>query len=154
MGSKSPARGSKEGGDATDLLAPAVSIANCPIATSLGVLGRKWTILILRDMTMMKKERFSEILKATPGLTPRVLSNRLRELEREGMIERVEKRKGPNLVRWMVTEKGNDTVPILMRFAAFGSKWYAEQVFEDRTPKRLREIYPAWEAQSVEKRYP
>jgi DNA-binding HxlR family transcriptional regulator len=154
MESKVPERASKGDEDATDLLAPAVPIMNCPIATSLGVLGRKWTILILRDMTMMKKERFSEILKATPGLTPRVLSNRLRELEREGMIERVEKKKGPNLVRWMVTEKGNDTIPILMRFAAFGSKWYAEQVYEDKTPKRLREIYPAWEAQSVEKRYP
>ena len=154
MEGKIPVGASKGHEGATDLLAPAVSIANCPIATSLGVLGRKWTILILRDMTMMKKERFSEILKATPGLTPRVLSNRLRELEREGMIERVEKKKGPNLVRWMVTEKGNDTIPILMRFAAFGSKWYAEQVFEDKTPKRLREIYPAWEAQSVEKRYP
>ena len=137
-----------------DLLTPAVPIANCPIATSLGVLGRKWTILILRDIIMMKKERFSEILRSTPGLTPRVLSNRLRELEREGLIERVEEKKGPNLVRWMVTEKGSDTVPILMRFAAYGSKWYAGEVFEDKTPKRLREVYPAWEAQSIEKRYP
>jgi DNA-binding HxlR family transcriptional regulator len=140
--------------DSTDLLTPAVPIMNCPIATSLGILGRKWTILIIRDMAMMKKERFSEILKSTPGLTPRVLSNRLRELEREGMIERVEKKKGPNFVRWMLTEKGNDTVPILMRFAAFGSRWHAEEVFEDKTPRRLREVYPAWEAQSVEKRYP
>jgi len=140
--------------DSSDLLTPAVPILACPIATSLGVLGRKWTILILRDMAMMKKERFSEILKSTPGLTPRVLSNRLRELEREGMIQRVEKRKGPNFVRWALTEKGNDTIPILMRFAAFGSKWYAPTVFEDKTPRRLREIYPAWEAQSVERRYP
>src|ERR1700687_3321805 len=154
MEDKVPARESREGADAPGPLAPAGPIMNCPIATSLGVLGRKWTILILRDMTMMKKERFSEILKSTPGLTPRVLSNRLRELEREGMIERVEKKKGPNFVRWMLTEKGNDTIPILMRFAAFGSKWYAEEVFEDKTPKKLREIYPAWEAQSVEKRYP
>src|ERR1700688_3777661 len=109
-----PSREPRGRGDATDLLTPAVPIANCPIATSLGVLGRKWTILILRDMTMMKKERFSEILKSTPGLTPRVLSNRLRELEREGMIEQIEKKKGPNLVRWALTEKGYDTVPIMM----------------------------------------
>jgi DNA-binding HxlR family transcriptional regulator len=154
MEDKFSPRASREDEDAADMLVPAVPIANCPISTSLGVLGRKWTMLILRDMTMMKTERFSEILRSTPGLTPRVLSNRLRELEREGMIERVEKRKGPNIVRWMVTEKGNDTIPILMRFAAFGSKWYAEQVFEDKSPKRLREIYPAWEAQSVDERYP
>ncbi|HEV2390526.1 MAG TPA: helix-turn-helix domain-containing protein [Nitrososphaerales archaeon] len=156
MKGENPVHTSKAQGrdDSADMLTPAVPIANCPIATSLGVLGRKWTILILRDMTMMKKERFSEILRSTPGLTPRVLSNRLRELEREGMIARVEKRKGPNFVRWTVTEKGKDTIPILMRFAAFGSKWYADVVFEDRAPKRLREIYPAWEAQSIERRYP
>lgn len=140
--------------DPPDLLDAAVSIKNCPIATSLGVLGRKWTILILRDISMMKLERFNQLLKATPGLTPRVLSNRLRELEEEGMIERVEERKGPRFVRWALTEKGRDTIPILMRFAAFGSKWYADVVFEDKTPKKLREIYPAWEAQSVERRYP
>ncbi len=150
-----PAKGeSNRVKDSSDLLTLAVPLKNCPIATSLGVLGRKWTILILRDMAMMKTERFNQILKSTPGLTPRILSNRLRELESEGMIERIEKRKGPNFVRWMLTEKGNDTIPILMRFAAFGSKWYAENVFEDKTPRRLREVYPAWEAQSVEKRYP
>jgi DNA-binding HxlR family transcriptional regulator len=154
MANRTSATSSKPPVDSGDLLVPAVPIANCPIAASLGVLGRKWTILILRDMAMMKKERFSEILRSTPGLTPRVLSNRLRELEREGMIERAERRKGPNFVRWTLTEKGNDTIPILMRFAAFGSKWYADVVFEDKAPKRLREVYPAWEAQNVERRYP
>jgi DNA-binding HxlR family transcriptional regulator len=154
MANRTAAAPSRQPDDSGGMLVPAVPIANCPIATSLGVLGRKWTILILRDMAMMKKERFSEILRSTPGLTPRVLSNRLRELEREGMIEQAEKRKGPNFVRWTLTEKGTDTIPILMRFAAFGSKWYADVVFEDQKPKRLREIYPAWEAQSVERRYP
>jgi len=137
-----------------DLLKPSVPLVSCPIATSLGVLGKKWTILILRDMGMMGKERFNEILKSTPGLTPRVLSHRLKELEREGLIKRLEERKGPNYVRWGLTEKGSDTIPILMRLAAFGIKWHAGQVFEDKAPRRLREIYPAWEAQAVEKRYP
>ncbi len=154
MEMRETARDRTQGEAPPNLLEPAVPIKNCPIATSLGVLGRKWTILILRDISMMKLERFNQLLKATPGLTPRVLSNRLSQLEKEGMIRRAEKRKGPNFVRWTLTEKGKDTIPILMRFSAFGSKWYAEEVFEDKTPKRLREIYPAWEAQSIEKRYP
>jgi len=154
MGSKVSSASAQPAEDPPDLLDAAVPIKNCPIATSLGVLGRKWTILILRDISMMKLERFNQLLKATPGLTPRVLSNRLRELEEEGMIEKVEEKKGPRFVRWALTEKGRDTIPILMRFAAFGSKWYADVVFEDKKPKRLREVYPAWEAQSVERRYP
>src|ERR1017187_464301 len=113
-----------------DSLDPTVPAQSRPKATDLGILGRKWTILILRDMAMMRMERFNQLLKATPGLTPRVLSKRLRQLEGEGMIERVEEKRGPNLVRWRLTEKGNDTIPILMRFAAFGSKWHAEEASE------------------------
>ncbi len=101
----------------------------------------------------MEMDRFTRLLKATPGLTPRILFRRLRELEKEGIIERAEKRNWPNFVRWRLTEKRTDTIPILMRFSAFGSKWYAGQLFEDKTPKKLREIYPVWEAQSVERRY-
>jgi DNA-binding HxlR family transcriptional regulator len=137
-----------------DLLTPTVPLVACPMATSLGVLGRKWTMLILRDIGMMRKERFNEILRSTPGLTPRVLSHRLKELERDGLIRRLEENGSPNYVRWGLTEKGSETIPILMRFAAFGMKWYAGQVFQDKTPRRLREVYPAWEAQSPEKRYP
>ena len=110
--------------------------------------------MVLIGLINLGSTALNQLLKATPGLTPRILSHRLSELEKEGIIERVERRKGPNFVRWRLTEKGNDTIPILMRFSAFGSKWYADQVFEDKTPKRLREVYPAWEAQSVESRYP
>jgi DNA-binding HxlR family transcriptional regulator len=89
MENKPPVSEARQGKNPSDLLNPAVPIKNCPIATSLGVLGRKWTILILRDISMMKLERFNQLLKATPGLTPRILSHRLSELEKEGMIERV-----------------------------------------------------------------
>ncbi len=133
-------------GAPADPLIPAVPIQSCPIAVSLGVLGRKWSILILRDIGMRKMQRFNELLKANLGLTPRILSMRLRELEGEGYIERVERR-GPNLVRWGLTEKGSDTIPILMQFVAFGSKWYAERVFEDGAPRTLKEIYPQWSAE-------
>ncbi len=68
---------------------PAVSFTSCPIATSLGVLGKKWTILIIRDIGMRKMERFSELLKGVQGITPRVLSQRLKELGGAGIIEHV-----------------------------------------------------------------
>jgi DNA-binding HxlR family transcriptional regulator len=55
------------------------------------VLGKKWTILIIRDIGVRKISRFNRILKSIPGLTPRVLSMRLKELEMEGLIECMEK---------------------------------------------------------------
>jgi len=79
------------------------------------------------------------MLKITPGLTKRVLSMRLRELERDGFIEIVETRR--NYARWDLTEKGRDTLPILMAFVQLGSRWYAEKVFFDKKARTLGEIF-------------
>jgi DNA-binding HxlR family transcriptional regulator len=74
------------------IIQPQVKFVNCPIRTSLGILGKKWTILIIRDIGVRKINRFNRILESIPGLTPRVLSMRLKELEKEGLIECIEKR--------------------------------------------------------------
>ena len=121
---------------------PQVQFINCPIRTSLGVLGKKWTILILRDVGFLKINRFNRLLESIRGLTPRVLSMRLRELEEEGFIECTEQKRSPMIVQWELTEKGKDTMPILMQLTAFGSKWYSDIVFEDKKPRTLKEIFP------------
>jgi DNA-binding HxlR family transcriptional regulator len=131
-------------------MVPAAPIAHCPIATSLGVLGKKWTILIIRDMSMRKIERFSDLLKSVTGITPRVLSGRLKELESAGYIHRTEVRKTPNVVRWGLTDKGWDALPILMSYVAFGSKWHADTVFADGTKRDVTEVYPQSNLQRFE----
>jgi DNA-binding HxlR family transcriptional regulator len=125
----------------SEWLLPEVKFAQCPIKTSLGVLGKKWTMLVLRDIGFLGVDRFSQLLHSIHGLTPRVLSMRLKELEDEGFIERIENGKSPMIVRWTLTEKGRDALPILMLFTAFGSKWHADVVFEDKTPRALSELY-------------
>ncbi len=120
----------------------AAEFASCPIAASLGVLGRKWTMLVLRDMAMRKTERFSDLMRSISGISPRALSMRLKELEQSGMITRVDDRKSPRFVKWSLTDKGWDTLPILMSYVAFGSKWYAPTVFVDSKPREMNDIYP------------
>jgi DNA-binding HxlR family transcriptional regulator len=105
------------------------------------VLGKKWTILILRDIGFLKIVRFNRILESIPGLTPRVLSMRLKELEDEGFIECVTGKKPSIMVVWRLTEKGRDTLPILIQLTAFGSKWHADVVFEDKKPRAIEEIF-------------
>ncbi|MGI0078648.1 MAG: winged helix-turn-helix transcriptional regulator [Nitrososphaerales archaeon] len=116
-----------------------VEFENCPVQASLGVLGRKWSLLVLRNIELFGKHRFNEMLKVTPGLSKRVLSMRLKELEREGFIQVTES--GRNYQRWGLTEKGKDVLPILMTFAQFGSKWHADQVFADKTPRALNDVF-------------
>jgi DNA-binding HxlR family transcriptional regulator len=121
---------------------PSVRFKNCPIQISLGVLGKKWTLLILRDIAFLKVQRFNQILRTLPGLTPRVLIMRLNELEKTGLIEPVVIQKSPRLVRWELTKWGRDTVPILMSFISYGSKWYPDVVFEDRQARTVKELFP------------
>jgi DNA-binding HxlR family transcriptional regulator len=125
-----------------DSLIPAVEFKNCPIRVSLGVLGKKWTLLILRDIAFLKIDRFNQIRRSVPGLTARVLIMRLRELEESGLIEPVITRDKPKLVRWILTEKGKDTVPILMSLISFGAKWYSDLVFEDKRVRTVDELFP------------
>jgi DNA-binding HxlR family transcriptional regulator len=133
------------------VIQPLVKFVNCPIGTTLGILGKKWTILIIRDIGVRKINRFNRILESIPGLTPRVLSMRLKELEEEGLIEIIEKKKSPPtmIVLWGLTEKGKDTLPILMQMVAFSSKWYADFIFEDKKPRKFSEIFPQSEAREM-----
>ncbi len=120
----------------------AVKFKNCPIKVAIAVLGKKWTLLILRDIALFGIDRFNQIRRSIPGLTSRVLIMRLNELEECGIIEAVVLKEKPRLVKWALTEKGRDTIPILMSIIAFGSKWYADEVFEDHKPRAMQEIYP------------
>ena len=132
---------------------PNYSFKNCPIKTSLGVLGKKWTLLILRDLGFLKLNRFNQMLDTMPGISAKVLSTRLHELEKEGYIECVERSDSPIVVKWGLTQKGKDTLPILMRFIAFGSKWYPDVVFPDKTPRTLGELFTLPEAKRIIRGY-
>jgi DNA-binding HxlR family transcriptional regulator len=126
-----------------DPLIPSVEFKTCPIRASLGVLGKKWTLLILRNIAFAKIDRFNQIRRSVSGLTSRVLTMRLRELEENGLIEPIVIQDKPKLVRWALTDKGKDTIPILRSFISFGAKWYSTVVFEDKLPRTLRQLFPA-----------
>ena len=128
---------------------PQAIFTKCPIKTTLGVLGKKWTMLIIRDIGVYKITRFNRLLGSVGGITPRVLSIRLKELETKGFIERKEDKRSPVGAQWGLTEKGRDTLAILMQLVAFGSKWYSDIVFEDKVPRMLTDIFPQPKAKEI-----
>lgn len=96
-----------------------LKFADCPVSTTLGVLGKKLSLLILRDIAVYKVDRFNRLLESLPGISSKVLATRLKELQQEGLIWPVENRKShPMIVRWSLTEKGMDVVAILMMVMA------------------------------------
>jgi DNA-binding HxlR family transcriptional regulator len=120
--------------------APALHFISCPVKETLGSLGQRWTLLILRDIGVYGKHRFSMILQGNPGLTPRVLSRRLRDLLDEGLIHRTAVNRKD--VIYTLTPKGRDTLPILAAIVAFGITHHADRVFSDGIPRSLPEAFP------------
>jgi DNA-binding HxlR family transcriptional regulator len=116
-----------------------VEFLSCPVQASLRVLGREWAFLVLTSIALFRANRFNDMLRAMPGLSKRLLTMRLSELERAGFIVRAETRRG--FVRWELTAKGADVVPILLTMVQFGAKWYANEVFEDRAVHPLTDIF-------------
>lgn len=92
-----------------------------PVQSSLGVLGRKWALLILMNIALGQAQRFNELLRKSPGMSKRILAMRLRELEKSGFIDRAEQRRG--YIRWQLTSKGTDVLPVLLTLIHFASKW-------------------------------
>lgn len=104
--------------------------------------GRKWALLVLRDVAFIKDVNFSQILRNNPGLTPRVLVMRLAELRKEGLIERVRDQSDDRVIRYSLTKKGQDAIPILTSFIQFGATHFAQRVFEDGRPRGVAELFP------------
>ena len=125
-----------------EFVVPHPQTVRCPIRSSLGVFGRKWALLVLRDVALKTHTRFSDILRGNPGLTPRVLVFRLRELEAEGLIRRRTK-DDRREVHYVLTPAGRDTIPILTALIYFGSKRRAYEVFRDRRPRTMAEMFPS-----------
>lgn len=102
---------------------PRLAYQQDPIRNSVKALGPKWTLLILRDIGFLELQRFGEILRNNPGLTARVLSRRLRDMQREGLIQKNAKR---DTIAYKLTERGEDAVFILLAFLRYGLKHHVD----------------------------
>jgi DNA-binding HxlR family transcriptional regulator len=118
-----------------------VRFAKCPVGLSVGVLGRKWALLILRDIGAYGVDRFNRLLKSIPGIPPKVLSTRLRELETLGLIQKLENSRTPIRVRWGLTDRGRDLIPVMMMITAFQSKHNPELIHPGHSSMKVHEMY-------------
>ncbi len=103
----------------------------CPIARTLDVIGDRWTLLIIRDL-FLGRRRFSELLGSSPGMPPRLLSQRLKRLEEHGLVQRVIYSEYPLRAEYRLTERGRSLFPVLY---AMGS-WGAAHLFEGEPEPR------------------
>lgn len=115
-------------------------LKSCPIETTFKIIGKRWTVLIIREI-LRGITKFNRFMENIDGISPKVLTERLRELEQLGIIRRRIVSEYPVRVEYDLTPTGRAFEPILLSAAAFSMKFMPRSVFNDgrpRTPRKIR----------------
>lgn len=94
----------------------------CPVETTLLLIGDKWKVLILRDL-MCGTKRFGELKKSIGSISQKVLTQQLRAMEEDGLVDRRVFAEVPPRVEYSLTEAGYSLKPILDSMWAWGEKY-------------------------------
>lgn len=101
----------------------------CPVEATLSIIGDKWKILILRDLIEGTK-RFGELKKSIGSISQKVLTQQLRDMEEDGLINRKAYAEIPPRVEYSLTETGNSLKPILDSMFLWGQQ-YKEKITKE-----------------------
>ncbi|MGH8954749.1 MAG: winged helix-turn-helix transcriptional regulator [Microbacterium sp.] len=105
----------------------------CPVAKAMELLDERWTMLLLREL-LLGTEHFNELRRGLPRMSPTLLSHRLDQLQRAGLIERIAQ--GAD-VRYVLTVAGAELRPVVEQLSAWGVRWIGELGDADLDPKLL-----------------
>lgn len=95
--------------------------SDCPVSYALDFLGDKWTFLIIRDLVDGKKF-YKDFLSSKEGIATNILSDRLKKLEANGIVEWKVYEKLKTKKEYFLTEKGKDLIPILLDIIVWSDK--------------------------------
>lgn len=97
----------------------------CPIQYVVDLLGNKWSILLLRELFGGDKRTY-QLLAALPGISTKTLTQRLRELETQGLVDRRIYAEIPPHVEYSLTAKGHQIQPVMAALHQVGSQWLSQ----------------------------
>jgi DNA-binding HxlR family transcriptional regulator len=109
-------------------------LKSCPIETTFKIIGKRWTVLIIREM-LRGTTQFNRFLKNIEGITPKVLTQRLRELQEFGIVRRRIVSDYPIRVEYELTDLGKEFEPVLLAAASFSMRHMPKIVFKDGKPR-------------------
>lgn len=98
------------------------TLPSCPVETTLMLIGDKWKVLIIRDLRSGTK-RFSELKRSVTGISQKVLTANLRDMEENGLVTRTVFPEVPPRVEYSITELGLSMNPILDAMAEWGASF-------------------------------
>ena len=102
------------------------ALPTCPVEITMGLIGNKWKILIVRDLLTGTK-RFGELRKSLNGISQKVLTNNLRDMEKSNLIHREVFAEVPPRVEYSLTDTGWSLEPILNSMVLWGNNYREKQ---------------------------
>jgi len=96
--------------------------SGCPITNGLDIFGDKWTLVVIRDLLCGKKI-YSELANSPEKIPTNRLAERLKKLEGEGILEKLQYQSRPNRYEYILTKKGQDLLPILQEISKWGNEY-------------------------------
>ncbi|WOO35917.1 helix-turn-helix domain-containing protein [Anaerocolumna sp. AGMB13020] len=100
---------------------------SCPIEHTVNLIGHKWKVLIIRNLMNDGTQRFSELSKGINGISQKMLTQQLKQLEQDGIIDRKVFPEVPPRVEYSLTESGNSLKPILDSMNLWGVEHMKQQ---------------------------
>ena len=97
-------------------------LPECDVATTVQIIGNKWKLLILRNL-LVRSWRFNELKKSLEGVSQKVLTDNLRQMESDGIISRTVYPEVPPRVEYALTELGESLRPILNAMEIWGKNF-------------------------------
>jgi DNA-binding HxlR family transcriptional regulator len=114
----------------------------CPIDRSLKIMGQRYALHIMRNMILLKQNRFNQFLNSIEGISTKTLSIRLQQLEEYSLVERKVVPGKPSHTEYYPTEKGMAVQRILVEIASFSIKYEPEIIFVDKKPRNnMKPLY-------------
>lgn len=101
------------------------NLPNCPVETTLSFISDKWKVLILRDLLTGTK-RFSELKRSLAPITQKMLTQQLREMESDGIVNRKVYPEVPPKVEYSLTELGKSLLPVIEAMKKWGEALKSE----------------------------
>lgn len=100
----------------------AKTFTDCPVEYTASLIANKWKIIILRDL-LTGTRRYNELTRSVVGISAKVLTENLRELEKDGIINRKVYPEVPPRVEYSLTKKGEDLKDVIETMKVFGLKY-------------------------------
>src|SRR5215831_4307537 len=105
----------------------------CPVAKAMELLDERWTLLVIRELVSGSR-RFNDLRRGLPRMSPTLLSKRLQQLVRAGILVR---RTGGGDVEYVLTDAGRELQPVVEALGVWGIRWIGHLGDEDLDPKLL-----------------